>query len=229
MPTVRHLSMLTDSAYYEDQDGNLNCNLKFEEKLRGVVTLAKKLRTLVLIGRYDSSFFQSFKDVFKEAPYLRMLQISSTHADTQYFECELVNSTHLCYLKLERKRSVEDSLPGFEESSSMDDGNSSQSSEHVINTARAVVECLQPCDSRKHIHISGYSGATSPAWFGTSVTCLQTLHLEDCGKWKILPSLGSLQFLTKLVLRNMQSVIEVSLPSLEELVLIKMPKLERCS
>jgi hypothetical protein len=36
-------------------------------------------------------------------------------------------------------------------------------------------------------------------------------------------------FLTKLKLRNIQEVTEVLIPSLEELVLINMPKLERCS
>ncbi|XP_062226791.1 putative disease resistance protein RGA4 [Phragmites australis] len=111
----------------------------------------------------------------------------------------------------------------------MDDINNDQSSEHFVDTAREVLEGLEPHHNLKHLQISGYSGATSPAWLATSVRCLQTLHLEDCGEWEKLPSLGRLSFLTKLKLRKMQKVIEVSIPSLEELVLIEMPKLERCS
>jgi hypothetical protein len=45
----------------------------------------------------------------------------------------------------------------------------------------------------------------------------------------MLPSLESLPFLTKLNLTRMKQVTEVLVPSLEELVLIKMPKLVRCS
>lgn len=109
----------------------------------------------------------------------------------------------------------------------MDD--SGPSSEPSRDTAREVLEGLEPHHNLKHLQISGYDGATSPEWLATSLTSLQTLHLERCGKWRILPSLERLLFLRKLELRNMRNVTEVLLPSLEELVLIKMPKLERCS
>ncbi|XP_044318528.1 uncharacterized protein [Triticum aestivum] len=103
--------------------------------------------------------------------------------------------------------------------------------ESSANMAREVIEGLEPHMDLKHLQISRYNGTTSPAWLvnNISVTSLQTLHLDDCGGWRILPSLGSLPFLTKLKLSSMREVKEVLIPSLAELVLIKMPKLVRCS
>ena len=97
--------------------------------------------------------------------------------------------------------------------------------------AREVLEGLEPHEGLKHLRIFGYNGATSPSWLSTniSVTSLQTLHLEDCGEWQILPSLEMFPFLTKLKLCKMQKVTEATFPLLEELILIEMPKLEKCS
>ncbi|KAM0914611.1 hypothetical protein ACQ4PT_011400 [Festuca glaucescens] len=105
------------------------------------------------------------------------------------------------------------------------------SSELSMGTAKEVLEGLKPHMNLKHLQISGYNGATSPTWLASniSVTSLQTLHLDGCKGWRILPSLESLPFIRKLKLRNMQEVTEVLVPSLEELVLIRMPKLVRCS
>ncbi|XP_044444905.1 putative disease resistance protein RGA4 [Triticum aestivum] len=61
-------------------------------------------------------------------------------------------------------------------------------------------------------------------WF----TSLQTIHLENCGEGWILPCLERFPFLTRLKLSNMREVREVSVPSLEELVLVEMPELENC-
>ncbi|VAI63597.1 unnamed protein product [Triticum turgidum subsp. durum] len=58
---------------------------------------------------------------------------------------------------------------------------------------------------------------------------LYTVHLEHRGERIILPSLEMLRFLKRLKLRNMQTVREVSVPSLEGLVLDGMPDLQRCS
>ncbi|CAL5070059.1 unnamed protein product [Urochloa decumbens] len=132
------------------------------------------------------------------------------------------------YASDEWSESEDESLSSESEDERLPVSNRNLVSKHFTDTARDVLEGLEPHGNLKHLRVSGYSSAISPAWLGTSVTCLQTLHLEDCGKLKILPPLERLSFLTKLVLRNMQSVIEVSIPSLEELVMIKMPKLERC-
>ncbi|XP_044446586.1 putative disease resistance protein RGA3, partial [Triticum aestivum] len=60
------------------------------------------------------------------------------------------------------------------------------------------------------------------------LTSLQTIHLENCGECWIVPSLKRPPSLTRLFLRNMQKVREVSFPSLEELVLVEMSELESC-
>ncbi|XBI94867.1 hypothetical protein VPH35_031430 [Triticum aestivum] len=99
LPTVQHLSIVTDSAYCKNQDGRIPRSYKFEEKLRNTVTSVRRLRTLVLIGQYDSFFFQSFQDIFKKAHNLRLLQMSATTSDFSSFVCTLVNPTHLRYLK----------------------------------------------------------------------------------------------------------------------------------
>uniref|UniRef100_A0A453D069 Uncharacterized protein n=2 Tax=Aegilops tauschii subsp. strangulata TaxID=200361 RepID=A0A453D069_AEGTS len=101
MSTVRHLSIVTDSAYKKDQHGNILRNEKFEEYLRSTVTSVGKLRTLILLGHYDSFFSQLFKDIFKEAHNLHLLQMSATSADFSSFLCGLASAVHLRYLKLE--------------------------------------------------------------------------------------------------------------------------------
>lgn len=116
-----------------------------------------------------------------------------------------------------------------EESSSMNDSNNSLSCEHFADTESDVLEGLEPHHSLNHLQISGYNGAKSPSWLGASFSYLWTLHLADCGEWEELEFLGVLPFLNKLKLRNMQRVKDVSIPSLQELVLIHMPNLERCS
>jgi hypothetical protein len=101
LPTIRHLSIVTDSVYNMDQQGNIPRNKKFEEKLLTVCTSLKKLRTLVLIGRYDLFFFKCFQDILQEAHNLRLLQISTTSADLYPLLSSLVNLTHLRYLKVD--------------------------------------------------------------------------------------------------------------------------------
>ncbi|KAL6651402.1 hypothetical protein ACP70R_010327 [Stipagrostis hirtigluma subsp. patula] len=341
LPSIHHLSIFTDSAYHEDQRGNILRNEKFEEKLRSAVTSLRKLRTLLLIGKYDVSLFLLFQDIFKKAQHLRMLHISATYAGFDFILHKLITSTHLRYLKLEIRGSGEDlpirlnksyhlqvldvgqpivlnSMNGLvnmrhlavEKGANFMDQNSicfgiaqlrqmnelvqlgvyqlqnvnaseacvaklrdkqhleklhlswkynlsqdgydndtilpfsrgtvtqylnhlgtnCQSSQQYDSLrARDVLESLEPHHNLKHLQISGYRSATFPGWLGTSVTCLRTLHFEDCGEWQTLSFLGSLPFLTKLKLRNMQKLMEVWIPTLEELVLIEMPKLEVCS
>uniref|UniRef100_A0A8R7PK48 NB-ARC domain-containing protein n=1 Tax=Triticum urartu TaxID=4572 RepID=A0A8R7PK48_TRIUA len=80
-PTTRHLSILTDSGYIKDEHGNIPRNEKFEENLKNAVTSVSKLRTLVLLGQYDSFFLQLFQDIFKRAYNLRLLHMSAASAD----------------------------------------------------------------------------------------------------------------------------------------------------
>nr|QEQ12704.1 yellow rust resistance protein 7 [Triticum aestivum] len=349
-PTVQHLSIVTGSAYNKDLKGNIPRNEKFEENMRNSVTSVTKLRTLVVLGNFDSFFVRLFQDIFQKAQNLRLLlvslastylsQVPAAFNDFNSFLCNLANPLHLRYLKLELDgivpqvlstffhlqvldvgSSMDTSLPngllhnlvslrhlvahkrvhssitsignmtsiqelhdfevrissGFEITrlqsmnelvqlglSQLDSvktredayGAGLRNKEHLeelhlswkdayseyeyasdtefessANMAREVIEGLEPHMDLKHLQISQYNGTTSPAWLANniSVTSLQTLHLDDCGGWRILPSLGSLPFLTKVKLSSMLEVIEVLIPSLEELVLIKMPKLVRCS
>ncbi|KAK1685479.1 hypothetical protein QYE76_046327 [Lolium multiflorum] len=94
--------------------------------------------------------------------------------------------------------------------------------------AKNVLEGLQPHQNLKTLKITGYGG-TSPSWLSStfSVISLEILHLEKCREWRILPTL-EMPFLRKLTLIRMLNVMEISVPSLEELVLTDMPKLEKC-
>ncbi|PUZ48966.1 hypothetical protein GQ55_7G287600 [Panicum hallii var. hallii] len=334
LPTIRHLSILTDSAYHEDQHGNILRNERFEEKSRGVVNSMRKLRTLVLIGKYDYFFLESLQGIFQKAQNLRVLQISATYANFGYSACNLVNSTHVRYLKLRTKEDNEvlpEALSKFYHLQVLDIGldrystvpnsmNNLISLRHLVaskavyssinsigkmttlqelhdykvdnctssgiaqlqsmselaqlgvsqlekvvtreeaygaklreksrleklrlswgytfsldeynnDRSKEVFEGLEPHQNLKHLQICGYGSTTSPDWLvsSVSVTCLQTLHLEDCRELQVLPSLERLPLLTKLKLRNMRKVRQVTVPSLEELVLTEMPELEGCS
>jgi hypothetical protein len=96
--------------------------------------------------------------------------------------------------------------------------------------ANDVIEGLEPHQNLKTLEITGYGGASSPTWLSRtfSITSLQILHLENCREWKILPTL-KMPFLRRLTLIRMLNVMEISVPSLEELILIDMPKLEKCT
>lgn len=97
-------------------------------------------------------------------------------------------------------------------------------------TSTDVLEGLQPHRSIKHLQIIGYNGSTSPSWFTTDllVASLQSLHLENCKEWIVLPPLEKLPFLRKFKLINMHNIVEVAIPCLEELVLIELPRLKKC-
>ncbi|XP_037451291.1 putative disease resistance RPP13-like protein 1 isoform X2 [Triticum dicoccoides] len=178
LPTIHHLS-ITDG-----QTGNIPGSEKFEEKIQRIFTSVAKLRTLVLIGQYESSFFE---EVFRKAYNLRVLQISATSADFHSFRYSLVNLIHLRYLKL--------------------DGHGEQGS------------------SSHQVHLYDNSAVRDNATF----LALQNVCLENCREKQAVLPLENLPFLTTLKLTNMWGVREVLIPSVEELVLVNMSGLERCS
>jgi Leucine-rich repeat (LRR) protein len=369
LPTIRHLSIVTDSAYLlRDKQGAICRNEKFEKNLQSIFESVEKLRTLVLLGKFDTFFFNSFQDTLHKTQNLRVLLISPTNWETYYsLRATLVSPVHLRHLKLSSKiyndfhqclskwyhiqvldvagsgtipvpipmdnlvslvclvasvtlhsesipkvtslqelncsgsditklqfmsklvqlclyelgnvttrheaygarlkdkRNLEKlklswkdnwwegdfSLDVYEsseycassssndsnhstsseyyDSSSSNDSNDIMDSEDLLGIASDVLEGLEPHHNLKHLQVVGYCGAESPAWLGSAVSFLQTLHLQDCGEWGELGFLGSLPLLTKLKLVNMQKVQEISIPSLQELVLIEMSKLEKCS
>ncbi|KQJ84670.1 hypothetical protein BRADI_5g22162v3, partial [Brachypodium distachyon] len=313
LPTVHHLSIVTDYAYNKDQHGEFSRNELFEKTLSNTVTSVSKLRSLVLLGHYDACFLQLFQHKFQEAQNLRLLQMSVTSVDFSSFQCSFVKPAHLRYLKLGSVEVRGDfprvfsklyqlqvldvglyahptapngihnlvslQLLDFKVQTSsgseitqlqsmnelvqlgvsqLDNVKSSEGAygaelrnkghlenlhlswkdtlsdnESPADTARKhseVLEGLKPHKHLKHLHISGYNG-TSPTWLNSnmSVTSLQTLHLDCCGEWEILPSLERFPCLRKLKLNNMRKVTKILVPSLEELVLVDMPELERCS
>ncbi|KAM3245527.1 hypothetical protein ACQJBY_056700 [Aegilops geniculata] len=187
LPTVHHLSIVTTSVYrWDDRTGNIPRSEKFEFLLQNIATPVRKLRTLVLIGNYDSFFFKAFHDEFEKAHNLRLLQMSATSADFNSFMCSLANPKRLRYLKLVDTHTEQKTLP------------------HVLS---------------KLFHLQVLD----------VFIVLHTVHLEDCGEWRIISSLEMLRFLKRLKLRSMRRVREVSFPSLKELVLDGMTDLQRCS
>jgi hypothetical protein len=99
----------------------------------------------------------------------------------------------------------------------------------VARGTEDVLEGLQPHENLKSLRITGYNGVNSPTWLAgnVSINMLQILHLEKCKEWQILP-LQLLPFLRRLKMIRMWNLKEISVPSLEELVLIEMPRLEKC-
>jgi hypothetical protein len=99
----------------------------------------------------------------------------------------------------------------------------------IAGKTEDVLEGLQPHENLKSLHISGYSGANLPTWLASnvSVKMLRILHLEKCREWQIL-RVEMLPFLRKLKLIRMWKLTEISIPSLEEFILIEMPRLEKC-
>ncbi|VAI51939.1 unnamed protein product [Triticum turgidum subsp. durum] len=93
LPTIHHLSIVKDG-----QTENILGSENFEENIQSIFISVAKLRTLVLIGQYESSFFE---EVFRKAYTLRVLQIFATSADFHSFRYSLVNLIHLRYLKLD--------------------------------------------------------------------------------------------------------------------------------
>ncbi|XP_037454999.1 putative disease resistance protein RGA3 [Triticum dicoccoides] len=189
LPNVHHLAIVTSSVYRRNcQTVNIPRSEKFEFFMHNIVASVRKLRTLVLIGEYDSFFFKAFQDVFEKAHNLRLLQMSATPVDFNSFLCSLLNPRCLRYLKLQNAHTEQKASPHF---------------------------------MSKFFHLQMFDV--------DSFMSLHTVHLEGFGGWRILSSPEMLPFLKRLKLSNMHLVREVSVPSLEELVLDGMPVLQRCS
>ncbi|CAL4994722.1 unnamed protein product [Urochloa decumbens] len=327
-PTTRHLSIVFDSAHSEASEN-------FERKLLQI-TSVRKLRSLVLIGYYDSRFSNCFKIIFKEGHNLRYLKIKAFYPDFVPFFSNLGCCTHVRYIELDvcgsndkvlpeplvnffhlqvlevgwltklplpngmsnlvsmqhliapkevhssianiGKLTALQELPMFKVQVQNDSGfdmrqlkfmsqlvkleiyqlenvqskqeasearlidkvyledvcfswdNSSTSSGPSTETATNVLEGLRPHRSLKHLQIIGYNSSSPPSWLATglSVTSLQSLRLEKCIELGVLPPLLKLPFLRKLELINMPGIVEVEIPCLGELMLIEMPRLEKC-
>lgn len=100
-----------------------------------------------------------------------------------------------------------------------------------------VLEGLKPHTEVKELTVKGYSGAEFPSWVGSpAFSYLQTIHLSNCRRCKLLPPLGQLPFLRYLDIGTVgvtqigsgfYGVGEITgFPSLNELVISDMPDLE---
>ncbi|PON93701.1 NB-ARC domain, LRR domain containing protein [Trema orientale] len=97
-----------------------------------------------------------------------------------------------------------------------------------------VLEKLKPSHYLKRLLIKGYPGFKFPSW---DVPYLNMVDLISCNRSKYLPTLGNLQFLTSLSLREMHGIRCIGrefysegnkkpFPVLKELVLVDFPNLE---
>ncbi|KAJ6844559.1 putative disease resistance protein RGA2 [Iris pallida] len=101
-----------------------------------------------------------------------------------------------------------------------------------------VLQGLRPHVEIKEITVRGYSGAEFPRWLGSpAYSFLETIHLSNCRRCKLLPSLGQLPFLRYLDIgafgvttigREFSGGGEIKggFPALKELVIADMPDLE---
>ncbi|CAL5014818.1 unnamed protein product [Urochloa decumbens] len=269
LPTIRHLSILTYSAYHEDQHGNILRNERTKgdnEVLPEALSKLYHLQVLDIgLDRYSSvpngmnnlislrhlvapkAVYSSISSIGKMTS-LQELHDFKVENDTRFVITQLQSMNELAQLdiyqlgnvmtreeaygaKLREKSHLEKLHLSWHSALSQDEYDNDISSEPSfaeIWTSKEVLVGLEAHHNLKHLQISGYRGVTSPDWLVSTVTCLQTLHLEDCRELQVLPSLEKLPLLTKLKLKKMWKVTQVTVPSLEELVLIEMPQLEGC-
>ncbi|XP_044967856.1 disease resistance protein RGA2-like isoform X3 [Hordeum vulgare subsp. vulgare] len=234
-PSVRHLSVIT-TAFDKDKPDSFP-NEKFDKILEKVGP-SQKLRTLMFFGRSSINLLESLRTLCKKANCLRVLRIYVTYADMSSIH-SLFNPYHLRYLeyipvditdrssyRVYNNTVFPQALTRFYHLQVWNDNSTSLQTE----AAKDVLEGLQPHQDLKTLKITGYGGLTSPTWLSntSSVTLLQILHLEKCREWNFFPAPAMLPFLRKLTLIRMLNLTEISVPSLEELILIDMPKLDKC-
>ncbi|XBI39984.1 hypothetical protein VPH35_124652 [Triticum aestivum] len=100
-----------------------------------------------------------------------------------------------------------------------------------------VLDVLKPHCNLDELTISGYPGVCSPSWLESGwLRRLKFICLRDCKRWEVLPALGDLPLLRTLEVRRMEELKALGqeffghagFPSLEILLLERLPKLEWC-
>ncbi|GLT33639.1 hypothetical protein SLA2020_082080 [Shorea laevis] len=99
----------------------------------------------------------------------------------------------------------------------------------------SVLSCLKPCSNLKSLEISQYYGKSFPNWVCDPLLFLNlsSMELSYCKGCTLLPSLGQLPVLKKLIIKGMEAIEVVGsefyggqdcFPSLEELAFTDMQK-----
>jgi hypothetical protein len=100
-----------------------------------------------------------------------------------------------------------------------------------------VLDVLKPHQNLEELTISGYPGVRSPSWLESGLLRrLKFICLRDCNRWEVLPPLGDLPLLKTLEVRRMRELKAIGqeffghagFPSLEMMLLERLPKLEWC-
>ncbi|KAL5548845.1 hypothetical protein UlMin_004076 [Ulmus minor] len=75
---------------------------------------------------------------------------------------------------------------------------------------REVLEALQPHTNLKQLTIKGYKGTIFPDWVGHESFCnMVQVHLQECGNVCMLPPLGQLSSLRRLVIWHLDGVVSI--------------------
>ncbi|KAM3192659.1 hypothetical protein ACQJBY_069706 [Aegilops geniculata] len=108
---------------------------------------------------------------------------------------------------------------------------------HDMDKGFEVLDVLKPHRNLDDLTISGYPGVKSPSWLESDwLRRLKLICLRDCNRWEVLPPLGDLPFLRTLEVRRMEEIKALGqeffghagFPSLQTLLLERLPKLEWC-
>lgn len=108
---------------------------------------------------------------------------------------------------------------------------------HDMDKGFEVLDVLKPHHNLNELTISGYPGVKSPSWLESDwLRRLKLICLRDCDRWEVLPPLGDLPLLRTLEVRRMEELKALGqeffghagFPSLERLLLERLPKLDWC-
>ncbi|KAJ1274733.1 hypothetical protein BS78_05G083700 [Paspalum vaginatum] len=99
---VRHVSVITESAYRPKGDGSMAPNESFKQEfVEAIGSLQpKNVGTVMLIGRYDSNFSEAFRDKSDEFRAIRVLKLEMMFDGLGSLVCDLAAFIHLRYLEL---------------------------------------------------------------------------------------------------------------------------------
>ncbi|KAJ1282307.1 hypothetical protein BS78_03G041600 [Paspalum vaginatum] len=106
----------------------------------------------------------------------------------------------------------------------------------VVDAEINILEGLQPHPNLKLLSIKHYRGNIAPTWLANdlNIKYLESLYLQDCSGWEVLPPLGQLPYLKKLHFIGMKVILFIGpefygsgsligFPCLEELHFEEMP------